>query len=595
MATLSDYIPNAADAQGTSRVFPTAQEVALTSPPETYASAQYHYKPICDEILALIQKVGNFNLVQEVIATAPLTAIGSHTGTITIGITTPIATMYGGCGTDPTTLTAGLLLNSMTTIVGSDGQIPVGVTGSVPVFRSLSGDIANVSTTGVVTVTSTHLTVALPQNQGGTGTNISTNGYGLMLSDMHSIIGSAGQVATVATDGSVNFESVPSGNLLKYYLQTAASSDITTDMAMLSSPLTGAKLTESYTPGNGTHHLQNWITNAGVPGLLYLPAGTFDVHLHASYSGGGGASATLYAELWAASSTGTNILLLGTTESSAIGTSEAEYNLQFDNSTTTSLAATTRIMCRVWAITSGSATVQLYIGGTADAHIELPANSLDASNYVDLTSNQTISGTKTFAEVLCSTMLATTMTLNGAAPTAAAGINTLVLRDSTASAAFAEVACSTLLATNIVGSIHGVTDGSAATAGNVGEQIVANGTGSWLGFPAANTVFGDALFINLSAGDWNVSAVLGVNLNAAPLTAFEMGISTSTGTSFTNEREGDSSLYLDVPSGVAYTGGCIPAYRISLAAASAVFLKLKGNYTSGLPEYQGRISARRVR
>ncbi len=56
---LIPYEPDADDAQGLSRVFETAQEEEFSVHNVFYATAKFIYKPICDEILALIALVYN--------------------------------------------------------------------------------------------------------------------------------------------------------------------------------------------------------------------------------------------------------------------------------------------------------------------------------------------------------------------------------------------------------------------------------------------------------------------------------------------------------------------------------------------------------
>jgi len=54
---LTTYTPTASDATGLSRTFPAAQEEAFTASDPLYATAQFNYKPIADELLKLIQSV----------------------------------------------------------------------------------------------------------------------------------------------------------------------------------------------------------------------------------------------------------------------------------------------------------------------------------------------------------------------------------------------------------------------------------------------------------------------------------------------------------------------------------------------------------
>ena len=136
----------------------------------------------------------------------------------------------------------------------------------------------------------------------------------------------------------------------------------------------------------GTDTLQNWATNAGIPNLAFIPAGSYLLHIHALRTGGG--TVTLHAQFWEVSSTGVDIAMIGQTgDTPALGTSEVEYIVDFSDSNTYTMAsAASRIVARVFAVVSGSApTVQIFVGGTADSHLALPSNTVDASNFVPYT------------------------------------------------------------------------------------------------------------------------------------------------------------------------------------------------------------------
>lgn len=182
------------------------------------------------------------------------------------------------------------------------------------------------------------------------------------------------------TNGGVpSWQTIPTQSTLTYYLQDTASA-VSTYKKLLSSPFS-PKTLESYTPGNGTHVIQNYISEPGFPGLAFIPAGQFEFHIHAYRTGG---TVHLYAEVWESDASGADIAIIGTTEQSvAITTSEVEYRLFFDTINTYTMGSTaSRIVCRVWAITTGGAVVNLYVGGTADSHLTLPTNTIDATNFV---------------------------------------------------------------------------------------------------------------------------------------------------------------------------------------------------------------------
>lgn len=184
-------------------------------------------------------------------------------------------------------------------------------------------------------------------------------------------------------DGNGNFSPVPSAGTLTYYFTNTASS-IATYLQATAAPFT-PKTTLSFTAlATGTDTLQNWATNAGVPNLTFIPAGVFTAHLHALRTGGG--TVTLFVQFWEVNAAGVDIAQIGTnTESTpALTTGELEYPLQMATANVYVMtSAASRVVARVFAVVSGSApTVQIFVGGTADTHLSLPSNTVDATNFV---------------------------------------------------------------------------------------------------------------------------------------------------------------------------------------------------------------------
>ena len=192
------------------------------------------------------------------------------------------------------------------------------------------------------------------------------------------------QTGTGSVSATPSWQVIPAQGSLTYYLTDTASS-ISTYLQQTTSPYT-PKTTLSFTGVNTTRVLQNFSTNAGFPGLTFIPAGQFEFHIHASATSPGGVE--IYAEFWEVSSTGVDIGLIGTTETTAtlggLTTSEAEYRLFFVRANTYNMTSSaSRIVCRVWALrTNATHTIDLYVGVEADSHISLPSNTVDATNFV---------------------------------------------------------------------------------------------------------------------------------------------------------------------------------------------------------------------
>ena len=142
-------------------------------------------------------------------------------------------------------------------------------------------------------------------------------------------------------------------------------------------------------------------------------------------------------------------------------------------------------------------------------------------------------------------------------------------------------------------SVKGTSANDSAAAGYVGEYI--ESFAGPISAPAANT-FGDITSITLTAGDWDISAMAISILNTGvSITSVICGIGTVSGTSGSGLTGGDTQGYSAPPTSNYLPSITIPPKRVSLAATTTYYLKMWMSYSSGTPQFQGRISARRVR
>lgn len=165
----------------------------------------------------------------------------------------------------------------------------------------------------------------------------------------------------------------PTGSWLTYYL-TPTASDVATYDQQIATPV-GSSTSLVYNPTE-SGVIQNWVTAGNAPFLSFLPAGQFECHVHAAQLSGN-AIIQLYAELWECNASGTDIAMIGVTQTSSVLTSDvAEYQLFFDRPNVYTFAGTTsRIVCRIHAIagSTGGTSLALYVGGATDSHIAIPA------------------------------------------------------------------------------------------------------------------------------------------------------------------------------------------------------------------------------
>lgn len=142
--------------------------------------------------------------------------------------------------------------------------------------------------------------------------------------------------------------------------------------------------------------------------------------------------------------------------------------------------------------------------------------------------------------------------------------------------------------------VKGSTTNDSAGTGIVGEYIEGLVT-SDTNFPTTNT-YGDATSISLTAGDWDVSGMTYSHGNGATVTRNNTGISSHSGNDSTGLVFGVNTFDGGIAVG-GVTGGSafVPVYRISLATTTTIYLKVLSVFTTATPQYNCRLSARRVR
>lgn len=142
----------------------------------------------------------------------------------------------------------------------------------------------------------------------------------------------------------------------------------------------------------------------------------------------------------------------------------------------------------------------------------------------------------------------------------------------------------------------GVNDASNAAAGKIGEAVVARQS-TVANVPGATGVWANTtLELDLSAGDWDVTAQVLLTLNAATMTAWQMAVSAFSGATTTDHVSGDNVMGNFSPPTAAYnSAGYVASFRMNNSSTVTAYLKLNVTYSAGTPQYLARLSARRVR
>jgi len=141
----------------------------------------------------------------------------------------------------------------------------------------------------------------------------------------------------------------------------------------------------------------------------------------------------------------------------------------------------------------------------------------------------------------------------------------------------------------------GTATNDSAASGYIGEYITsAVSAGSPIGAGTSNT-FKNITTISLTAGDWDVSGVIGFVLNGSVITRTRGAVSLYSNDTQTDQNQGDNDADAVLPSATYNSEAIVPVWRVSLASTSTVYLKANCSYTGAVPNTFGRISARRVR
>src|SRR5580698_7417485 len=122
----------------------------------------------------------------------------------------------------------------------------------------------------------------------------------------------------------------------------------------------------------------------------------------------------------------------------------------------------------------------------------------------------------------------------------------------------------------------GVTDGSNAVSGNVGEYIIS--TSAQISIPGSSTQWGDITNISLTAGDWDVTVQGFSNPNGATVTGeVDLGIGTSSGNvspgSITVDWTPNNMMIPSDSTGLFFTK------RMNLSASATAYAKIRTTYS----------------
>ena len=145
--------------------------------------------------------------------------------------------------------------------------------------------------------------------------------------------------------------------------------------------------------------------------------------------------------------------------------------------------------------------------------------------------------------------------------------------------------------------ITGITDGSAATAGNIGE-VITGLVSSYTNYTTTAT-YQNISSITLSAGSWDISAGSTFNSNSSTITtsANAIFVISTTTASAAGAIEGTNMMYIPQAAllGTSKASVSIPPYNVNITTPTTYYLNTQAAFTLGNPQYVGKIRAVRIR
>lgn len=139
----------------------------------------------------------------------------------------------------------------------------------------------------------------------------------------------------------------------------------------------------------------------------------------------------------------------------------------------------------------------------------------------------------------------------------------------------------------IVASRKGVTDGSSASAGEIGESVEATKSG----VAVTSGVSFNAVSITLGAGVWDLTGVLGLSTSDAPITVIGLSTNTvsATGAGFPYGTQ------ISLPSIASNQRAPLPVRIVNITSSTTYYLVGTAAFSTGTVTASGYLYARRIR
>ncbi len=151
-------------------------------------------------------------------------------------------------------------------------------------------------------------------------------------------------------------------------------------------------------------------------------------------------------------------------------------------------------------------------------------------------------------------------------------------------------------ATSTIPALVGVTDGSAAASGIIGE-VISGAQDTYTNYTTTAT-YQNITSVTLTAGSWLISGQATYYANAATLTAgsdaiFVIGTTTASASGVAESKK----AYVPQATllGTSHESAAITSYVVNVSGTTTYYLNTQSTFTLGNPQFVGTISATRIR
>jgi hypothetical protein len=140
--------------------------------------------------------------------------------------------------------------------------------------------------------------------------------------------------------------------------------------------------------------------------------------------------------------------------------------------------------------------------------------------------------------------------------------------------------------------VPGRKDGGTPATGFVGEVLEVIQT-TYTNF-ATTGQWGDLGNISITPGRWLVSLTVDATLNGATCAGWAIGIGTATGNNNAGLTYGTTQVAQQPPTSGSDSSACVCNYVIDTSSTISYYAKVRATYSSGNPQYTGRMTAVRL-